>query len=265
MANLFFPQLLTGAVAQMPLRAANLTRTVLNVFADGSTLSYADVPYRRKEWALQLDNLSQVEMSELQGLFASCNGALLPFTFLDPVDNLLVSSTDPSSPSWIADPGILLTTGAPDPEGASAAHTLTNPMQAPAGIHQTVPVPSNYQYAITIFARSTSGAPLHIQATGSASNTATSYSTDSNWRRYSLSPRLSDPGTSLSVTFSTDPGCSIQVFGPQFEPHGTATGYKPTYTTGGVYPNAFWLDQELEITATGSGLFSVRCNIEATY
>ncbi|MBV9269065.1 MAG: hypothetical protein JO061_23040, partial [Acidobacteriaceae bacterium] len=69
MANLFFPQLLSGAVAQYPLRKTHQTRTVTNVLADGSMITFADPTAAKRIWQLTYSELTSADIGSLQQHF----------------------------------------------------------------------------------------------------------------------------------------------------------------------------------------------------
>ena len=95
-----YPQLATGALCQFPLRKSRRSRTVTNRAADGSTIKLADPAAEITEWQLEYAGLSDVEAASLQGFFASVEGTLIGFTFLDPAGNLLASTDKLDGEVW---------------------------------------------------------------------------------------------------------------------------------------------------------------------
>ena len=80
---LVFPQMTTGSVALYPLARKTSRRTVVNRMLDGSSVVYADPDWAEKRWELECVGLSEVEWAAVEGLFASVNGRLETFTFLE--------------------------------------------------------------------------------------------------------------------------------------------------------------------------------------
>ena len=114
MANLIFPQLSSGAMAQYPIRKQATIRTVKNLLADGSMFVAADPGAGQTVWTLTHVNLVVVDMQALQSHFEACGGMFRPFTFLDPTDNLLTYSADLTQSSWLTPAGVTIETGLPD-------------------------------------------------------------------------------------------------------------------------------------------------------
>ena len=123
---LYYPQLTTGAVCQLPVTQRTSIRTVSNELAGGDTIRMADPNYEIKRWQLQYSGLTDGEWASIEQLFEATEGRLATFTFLDPTDNLLMWSEDWTKTVWTADPLLQLVNGIPDPVGASNAMQLTN-------------------------------------------------------------------------------------------------------------------------------------------
>ena len=100
MADLTFPQLSSGALAQYPIRKVNTVRTVKNILADGTMLVAADPGGGHLLWTLSYVDLSLDDMQALEAHFNACAGSLRAFTFVDPTDNLLRYSADLTGSAW---------------------------------------------------------------------------------------------------------------------------------------------------------------------
>src|SRR3954452_6159365 len=100
MANLSFPQLASGALAQYPLRKTRSVRTVKNLLTDGNLLLYSDPYGSRLIWDLEYVELSDEDLASIQTHFANCAGPLRAFTFIDPTDNMFGFSSDLTSSVW---------------------------------------------------------------------------------------------------------------------------------------------------------------------
>ena len=125
-----FPQLPTGALSQFPLRKRRLSRTVVNTMADGRTIKLPDVAAQVTEWQLQYTGLSDPELATLAQFFASVEGSLNGFTFLDPNGNLLAWSDDPSQVEWQKASFLTLTGGAPTRPGERVRGTWRTRVRA---------------------------------------------------------------------------------------------------------------------------------------
>jgi hypothetical protein len=117
---IYFPQLSSGATGQFPITRQRLARTVVNQSVQDYQVKLADPGAAITEWHLSFEEMSDQELAALEALFQAVEGSLTPFTFLDPVDNLLAWSEQQNQPVWQADPLLTLTGGVADPMGGTA-------------------------------------------------------------------------------------------------------------------------------------------------
>jgi hypothetical protein len=80
-----FPQLASGAMAQMPLQRAIRFRSRSNVARDGSVVRLGDQDFEERTWHLAFRDLTDAEWQALEDLFAASEGRLGVFTFLEPI------------------------------------------------------------------------------------------------------------------------------------------------------------------------------------
>jgi hypothetical protein len=264
MADLTFPQLSSGALAQYPIRKSNTVRTIKNIMADGSMLVAADPGAAQLVWTLSYVDLSISDVDALQAHFEACAGAVRAFTFLDPTDNLLLYSADLTGPSWATPTGITIEAGLPDPMGGSAAFSVTNTASAPQQIVQTVVAPAGYQYCFSVYADSTAGGTCGLSLSSANAQQTNQYPLVQPWSRILLSGKLNDIGAGLSVAISLAAGQSVSLFGPQLEPQFVPSRFRPTYSSAGVYLSAHWAVPELVFTADAPNLFSTSFSIETS-
>jgi len=80
-----FPRLKTGAVMQYPANRGVECATRVFRFVDGSEQRYRErLPVRR--WVIRLEGLDEEELQNLQEFFASVQGCVGSFSFVDPWD-----------------------------------------------------------------------------------------------------------------------------------------------------------------------------------
>jgi hypothetical protein len=264
MANLIFPQLSSGAMAQYPIRKHATIRTIKNLLADGSMLVAADPGAGRLVWTLTYINLPAADMHSLQSHFEACSGPFRAFTFLDPTDNLLAYSADLTQPSWVFPAGVTIMTGAPDPMGGTSAFTLTNASAVTQQISQTLAAPANFQYCFSAYLSSLSTATCSLTRSSAGASESNAFEIGPNWSRISSSGALSDTGVGLTVGVNLAPAQSISLFGPQLEPQMAPSRFRSTYSNAGLYLNAHWAVPQLVFTAEGPNLFSTSFSIEAS-
>jgi hypothetical protein len=264
MANLFFPQLTSGASAQYPVGKTRIVRTIKNVLPDGSMIVLADPTSAQLYWQLSYANIALEDTTALQSHFDACFGPARAFTFIDPTDNMLVSSSNLTSAPWIVPSSVNLVPGAADPFGGAAAFTVTNRAEIAQEVTQTLAIPANYQYCFSIYATSASSSTITLTRQGTPPETPTTSDIGPIWTRVVSSGRLVDNALTFTVAVRLLAGQQVSLYGPQLEAQIAPSRYRPTAQSGGVYPAAHWAVDELVITAQAPNLFSTSFSIETS-
>jgi hypothetical protein len=254
---IYFPQLSSGATGQFPIARQRSARTVVNESWQGYQVKLADPAAAVTEWHLSFDELTDQELAALEALFQAVEGSLTPFTFLDPVDNLLAWSQQQNQAVWQADPLLTLTAGVADPMGGTAAYQVSNPTAATLTLQQSINAPASLDYCLSLYARSDESTQVWL-VRGSAT---TAQAIGPQWTRLTSAGQLQDTADSINFGIALDPGATLDVFGIQAEAQTTASMYKQTAETGGVYPNARFQTDTLTITTVGPGRYSCELDI----
>lgn len=254
---IYFPQLASGATGQFPITRQRSARTVVNQSCDGYQVKLADAGAAVTQWHLSFDELSDQELAALEVLFQTVEGSLTPFTFLDPIDNLLAWSEQQNQPVWQADPLLTLTGGISDPFGGTEAYQVSNPTGATLMLQQSINAPASLAYCLSLYARSDQSPRLWLLR-GCTTEAA---AIGPQWMRLSTTGQSQDTSDTVSFGIALDPGSTVSVFGFQAEAQPTASAYKQTAETGGVYPNARFQDDVLTFTAAGPGRYSCELDI----
>jgi hypothetical protein len=264
MPDLYFPQLQSGALAQYPIRKTRTVRTIKNVLADGSMILQADPDGARLTWNLSYTELSAEDVGALQAHFAACAGPLRAFTFIDPTDNMLVSSSDLTNPVWQIPAVVQVLPGMADPVGGSAAVRFTNTGQSQQEILQTIAAaPAGFQYCFSFYILCATESTVTIRR-GLTAPAITTVAIGANWRRVVSSGRLADSGTSFTVGIGLAPGQQVEIYGLQLEAQQAPSRYRPTMQSGGVYSMAHWGTDQLVVTAQAPDQFSTSFSIETS-
>src|SRR5258708_40136216 len=108
---LYYPQLSTGAVSQFPMTRRTPVPSISNLLPSGDTIRMSDPGAAVVRWRLRYSNLADEEWAPLDQLFEAAQGRLATFTFLDPMDNLLMWSEDWTRPVWSSDPLLQVSAG----------------------------------------------------------------------------------------------------------------------------------------------------------
>jgi hypothetical protein len=254
---IYFPQLSSGATGQFPITRQRLARTVVNQSVQDYQVKLADPAAAITDWHLSFDEMSDQELAALEALFQAAEGRLTPFTFLDPVDNLLAWSEQQDQPVWQASPLLTLTAGVADPTGGTAAYQVGNPTAATLILQQLINAPASLDYCLSLYARSEQSTRIWLLR-GSETD---AQAITPQWVRLISGGQLQDTANSISFGIALDPGSTVDVFGIQAEAQTTASLYKQTAETGGVYPNARFRDDTLTITTLGPSRHSCELDI----
>jgi len=254
---IWFPQLSSGATGQFPIQRTRLARTVVNQSAEDYEVKLADPGAAITEWHLSFQELSDQELAALEALFQAVEGSLTPFTFLDPADNLLAWSEAQNQAAWQADPLLTLTGGLADPLGGTGAYQVSNPTSATLTLQQSISAPLSLDYCLSLYACSSQSTRVWL-VRGSQSDART---ISPQWTRLTSAGTLTGSGDTISFGIALDPGTTLDIFGMQAEAQTTASPYKKTAETGGVYSNARFRDDTLTITTVGPGRHSCELDV----
>lgn len=261
MSTLYYPQLLSGAIAQFPIHRGESHRTIVNALADGGVLRAADHGFGAVQWQLSYSHLTGQECGALQTLFEAAQGRLNPFVFTDPTDNLLLWSADLTNSAWSSDPLMTLEGGLADPNSGAGAFQLTNTGQAAQGIRQSVNAPGSLLYCFSAFIRSDSASSVEMAISNQASRTAQDVAATPDWRRVTLSGSFSGGDAPVSFGITLAPGARASVFGLQVEAQKAPSLYKATTGRGGTYPNSRFDSDSLNLIATGVNQYSATISL----
>jgi hypothetical protein len=183
------------------------------------------------------------------------------FTFLDPTDNLLLWSEDLTQTAWTHNSLLTVASVVADPNGGTSASRISNTSSGSLAVQQTINGPGWFQYAFSVRARSDQSQQLTLVRSTASGNQSEAFSIGPNWTPLLLSGQLG--GTDEAVTFGiqTQPGESADLYAIQVEAQAGASGYKVTTSSGGVYPQARFLNDELTIQTDGLNQHSCRIGI----
>jgi hypothetical protein len=246
---LVYPQLITGALSQFPLRKTRRKRTVRNRAADGTEIKLSDPAAETTEWELEYADLNNDEAQALADFFTAAEGTLNGFTFLDPMGNLLASSEHLDAQVWQKDPMLAVAADA-------GIWRLTNSGAGPQSLSQTLQTPGDYQYCLSAYVR----ADQEVSVRLIVGEQSAQLPVHGNWARVNLA--ATGTGGSESVRFGIEipAETTLQIHSIQAEPQGRASVYKLS-TRGGVYSDAHLGSDALELTSTGVNRHSCRVKI----
>ena len=250
-----FPQ-----ITIYPLIRQLRLRTVENDLADGSTLVFADSYASARAWELRTRGLMATEWAAIEAFYRSVSGQWQTFTFLDPAGNLLTDSEDFGLGAWTNGPLIHLTSGVEDPFGTTRATTAVNTGQTAQAVVQTLAVPGSYQYALSVWARTSTGSGLTL----TAGNAARRFPLTTQWQRISCPVNLGQNTASVTFGAQMDPGASVDIFGMQVDAQWAPSDYKRTSANGGVYAKARFATNAFTVTAQSTDVYDATIRIVNT-
>jgi hypothetical protein len=260
---LYFPQLSSGATGQYPLRKRSVERTIVNRVPDGRSIKSPDAGATLLEWQLAFQNLNDGEIEALQQFFSACEGRLTAFTFLTPVGNLLAWSEELAQPVWQTSTLLQLSAGASDPNGGSTATRITNPTASDLTLQQAINAPGWFSYCFSTYVRGQSGTSVSLFLHAGTASVSNAWQVQPNWTRIALSGKQNTTAESTTAGIIVAAGQSLDIFGLQLEPQPAASPYKPTFSANGVYSNAHFSEDFLDVTTTAPNHHSCTLTITA--
>ena len=245
-----FPQLRSGAVAQLPLQRSEAYRTLRNDLSDGRGVRMADGGFASAEWVLQYADLTLDEVAALRTLFETVEGRLGSLTFVDPSANLLLWSDELTNAVWVKGPQLALAP-AVDAFGGQAGWRISNGSAASQVLSQTVGAPGALTYCMSAYLRGDPPCEVNLLIGGASAVTAHA---GREWRRWEAA---STGGSSGQVEFglSVPAATAVEACGLQVEAQPGAGVYKSTKDASGVFANSRFDQDSLEISQTAMGLF----------
>ena len=246
-----FPQLSSGAVAQLPLRRETGYRTLVNQALDGSEIRLSDLDFFERSWELPLESLSDSEWQAIQALFAAVEGRLATFLFLEPGENLLAWSEKFTEAVWTTS-GVTLTEGIPDPFGGTAATELSGA----GAVSQRLSIPATFRYAASIWGKASQPGATFVLSDGAGQQKSIEFAADGTWRRYALSTAWTVATETVVFTVNSPGAAAVDIYGAQLEAQPAASAYKKTLDRGGAHPAARFSSDMLGDRATGVGQHS---------
>ncbi len=260
---LVFPQLVTGGSSLYPLKKRHTARTVMNVLGDGQKVVYEDADAAMVQWDLQLKGLTRAEADAIDALFVAVAGQWGLFTFLDPAGNLLAYSEEFGNTVWTNGPLIQLTTGIADPVGGTAATRVINAGNVGQAVAQVLDVPGNFQYSISVWARTEGDSNATLTADTTGASAALPIQLNGTWKRFSMTVGLGQATSSVTFGVLLDGGATVDLFGMQVDAQIGSSDYKRTGAEGGVYPRSRFSSDSLTIKAQATDVYDAVVQILA--
>lgn len=241
MAELFFPQLSTGALTQYPITRVKSVHTAGYMADDGTKVMYFDPNGGSLTWQLSYAGLTQDEVVSLEALFEACCGQFRAFTFIDPLANLL-------GPQWLPDAAVQL-----------SGTVATNTGSAAAGVSQSLAIPAGYTYAFSVPGNRSADPSATLSILASGPNSQNQIVLSLNKPLLVYSGALADTGLGFTIKIQFQPGQSIDLSQAQLEAQPAPSPFRPAL--GGIYANAHWGADELTFIAEGPSSFNTNFSI----
>lgn len=248
-----FPQLTSGSIVQYPLQAQRRVRTVVTRSADGYRTTFPDPLVQESSWQVHLDALSDTEWVALENLFATSEGRLATFLFVDPTDNMLLHSENFSNSVWSKAPGIVIGLAVAGPLVGANATAVSNSSASLQRISQTLVAPGTYRYTFSVWARSVAENQMRLIVQSGNSYAEQLYAPGANWSRLVLPVILSSEEDTADVILELASSSSFEIFGAQLEAQPAPSTYKKTTTNAGVYQDARFAEDTLVQLTTEPG------------
>jgi hypothetical protein len=257
----YYPNLITGSMAQYPLVRKRTLRTILNHTLDGRQTKLSDPMAGTVEWQLRYMGITSAEAARLKAFFEECEGRLRSFVFADPIDNLLARSEELGDETWIRDPLVQVQNNVGDPLGTQRACRLTNIGQGEQGLRQAISSTGANVYSFSFYARSAVPITVTLRSSVLAESFEKTFECSSSWRRLKMITSLGVEQGPVWFELALHPGTIIDVFGVQVETQVEPSPYRKTTNRGGIYETARFDVDDIAFVAEGVEQFSTQLTV----
>jgi hypothetical protein len=258
---LYYPQLVSAAVAQYPLSKERRVRTLVNATSEDRRVTFSDIGDSRTLWNLYYSGLTAVERDRIEQLFSACEGRLRPFHFADPTRNLLARSEDLDQSPWSSGQMLQWTSGLSDPFGGTGARGLLNSGSTAQSVAQPLELPGTYACSFSVFARAATAVSVELARVGGSERKSSAYALTPAWQRIQFFSALADATSPSQFEIAIAGGDAVELFGAQVDAQPWASDYWRTGTSNGVYANARFAEDELAVLAEGIDSYAARVAI----
>jgi hypothetical protein len=250
---LFYPQLLSGAIAQFPLRRTYSVSNVTNLQEDGSRFRATGVDPAWVSWELRYDSLTGSEMDALRSFFEVAQGRQKTFTFLDPAGNLLAWSEDLSQAVWEKSP--LVSAAALDSERGKAFR-LSSGGAGAARISQLLACPASALLCFDLWARVEETGGVRLAISDSSGRVERGIALDRKWRRCFVAQQGAGDSLGKTVELTFAEGFQVEVAQLSVSPQRGAGNYVRSGGVSGILTATRFDQDSLTISATDENSFA---------
>jgi hypothetical protein len=162
------------------------------------------------------------------------------------IDTLLDIIDDTRLQAWAAQPDAFF---------EQAVRLVVNNGQAEQSVSQTLAVPGNYQYSLSVWARTDGSSGITLAASAGSGSASTTFSLDTQWKRISIFVGMGQTAESVTFEARLAAGAAVQLFGMQVEAQLAPSDYKKTGAHGGVISHARFAADQLSVRAQGTDVF----------
>ena len=256
---LLYPQLLSGAVAQYPLRISREMANAFNLQEDGTRYLEVTTNPSTLRWQLTYKHLQRQEIDALETFFEATRGPLLTFIFLDPTGNLLNCSEDLSQPFWERSPQLAVSQIIGD---LSTSFELASTGGGVAVLSQIVPCPSKALLCFSLYARANQATQMTLAVWDTSNRTQKIFSVGADWKQYFVSQIGSGQDAEKTLEVSLNGASPIQVSRISLNAQPAPASYVKTSQRSGIKPQTRFDQDTLLVTALGDDAFS--CSVVLT-
>lgn len=232
-------------MAQLPVSRSRKWRAITNDLESGEQIVLPDTTAGQIEWKLSYQDLTSGEVQNLSALFTASQGGFAPFTFIDPMANLLGWSENLSQSSWQASL-LQISSGMADPLGTQRASAVTNPNPGSQALQQTLGVSGSYAACFSAYLWSSTPETVVLQRDGNQ----VTVNVGPAWSRAYVSGAGTSGAGQSAFSLVLAAGQTINVWGLQVEAQPYPSAYKVTGTALGIYEETYFAGDELTMTST---------------
>jgi len=135
---------------------------------------------------------------------------------------------------------------------------------AAESVAQSLNVPGNFMFCLSMWARTDSGSNITLMQTTTGASIGQTFPLSTQWQRISFTGNCGQSTTQVTFAAQLAAGGSVDLFGMQVEAQPAPSDYKQTVDQGGVFAKARFASDQFTVTAQGTDVYDVVVKIIAT-
>jgi hypothetical protein len=263
----YFPQLnARGLRVQLPASSSQVHLTRLESQPSGPRFATAERTNPVSRWQLQYPQLTTAELGVLDAFFASQDGELGEWTWLDPSGNMCAYSDEFAQSAWEKYNSASVGSAIADPFGGSRAYSVsgaTNAMLATNVLPDGNGAGIMLCGSVWVYAAAPQSLAIGFIDSSFTLLASRTWTLRAGWQRIHCQVTLATSSyiRLLIGGLNTWAGATFRLFGARCAPLGGPGEYVRSPGNYGIHPRTRFASKGIKVTYTGPGLHSASCDL----